>query len=267
MAADEQTHLLGQADHDVRLDWGPIGAAATGADVCVVVDVLSFSTSVSVAVDRGTEVLPYAWRGPDAQEYAARHDAVLAVGRLESLRDGTVVAPSLSPAGLLAADPLPRLVLPSPNGSTIAALARDRGATVVAGCLRNAGAVAGSLAEALGAHRSIAVVAAGERWPDGSLRPALEDHLGAGAILSALLRLAPGARPSPEAAAAATLFESARDRVPQWLGECVGSRELAGKGFAEDVEIASALDATGVVPVLVDAAFVAAPGGRITVPA
>jgi hypothetical protein len=45
MAAD----LFGQGDFHVRLDWGPIGAKATQADVAVVVDELTFWKSL---VDR-----------------------------------------------------------------------------------------------------------------------------------------------------------------------------------------------------------------------
>ncbi|RNI22761.1 hypothetical protein EFY87_08015 [Flexivirga caeni] len=41
---------------------------------------------------------------------------------------------------------------------------------------------------AVEAGRSVAVIAAGERWSfDDSLRPALEDQFGAGAVLSALV--------------------------------------------------------------------------------
>ncbi|BAS15848.1 lipoprotein [Arthrobacter sp. Hiyo8] len=37
-------------------------AVASGADLAVVVDVLTFTTCVSVAVDRGAIVFPYAWK-------------------------------------------------------------------------------------------------------------------------------------------------------------------------------------------------------------
>nr|WP_253945715.1 2-phosphosulfolactate phosphatase [Nocardioides sp. zg-DK7169] len=136
------------------MDWGPVGARVAGAEVAVVVDVLSFSTSVCVAVERGMRVFPYRWRGPDAEAFAREHDAVLAVGRLEATRDGGVPAPSLSPAGLLECEVRPRLVLPSPNGSTIADALRRTGAEVAVGCLRNARAVAEWLMPRIEAGRS-----------------------------------------------------------------------------------------------------------------
>lgn len=101
-------------------------------------------------------VLPYAWRGPDAADFATRHDAVVAVGRLEALRDGAPAAPSLSPAGLLRCEPVPRLVLPSPNGSTIAAALSAGGSVVAVGCLRNAREIGAWLALAVEAGRSVA---------------------------------------------------------------------------------------------------------------
>jgi 2-phosphosulfolactate phosphatase len=111
--------IFGQRDHAVRFDWGLPGALATDADVCVVVDVLSFSTSVTIAVERGMRVFPFAWKDERAASYAARLAAALAValavGRLEATHEAAVPAPSLSPAGLMECEPVPRLVLPSPK--------------------------------------------------------------------------------------------------------------------------------------------------------
>lgn len=248
--------LFGQGDFSVRLDWGPAGARATRADVSVVVDVLSFSTSVTVAVERGIRVFPHQWRGGRAEEFAARHDAVLAVGRLEATKDRGVVAPSLSPAGLLACEAVPRLVLPSPNGSTIAAALRQSDSNVAIGCLRNAQAVATWLTPAIEAGRSVAVIAAGERWShDDSLRPALEDHLGAGAILSGLVALGYGDDLSPEASAAVDLLDASASHLGERMHNCVGGRELASKGFSADVDVAADLNVSSVVPVLVDGSF------------
>ncbi|MFD5871689.1 2-phosphosulfolactate phosphatase [Streptomyces sp. NPDC060322] len=244
-----------QTGSGARFDWGPVGAQRLAADVgcLVIIDVLSFTTSVTVAVESGTRVFPHAWRDESASRFAEKMGARLAVGR----RAATSERPwSLSPAALRSAPYTPRLVLPSPNGSSIAAAAG--GATVIAGCLRNASAVGRWLVRhGYGTlDRPVAVIASGERWPDGSLRPALEDLLGAGAVLAALRKHGGGAL-SPEAAAAADCFEA----VPGVMGAVAGSasgRELRDGGFAGDVDIATELDVSDIVPILTDGAFTAA---------
>lgn len=254
-------NLFGQAAYPVRLDWGPTGARACAADLSIVVDVLTFSTAVTVAVERGAEVFPCPWRDPRAHELARTHDAVVAVGRLEGAK-ADEPAPSLSPAGLLDGPMVPRLVLPSPNGSTIAAALADAGARVAVGCLRNASAAAALASRFLAQRASVLLVAAGERWEaDASLRPALEDHLGAGAIAQVLRELGHAHALSPEAAAAADLFTATRPALAATLRSCVGGRELTERGFADDVEVAGALDASAVVPVLRQGRFVALTDG------
>ncbi|MDN3027873.1 hypothetical protein [Streptomyces sp. S.PB5] len=128
-----------QETYGVRFEWGPSGAQelARGAACLVVVDVLSFSTSVTVAVEAGTEVFPHPWREETA--------AALAVGR----RAATPESPwSLSPAGLRRAPFTPWLVLPWLAGQGYGT-----------------------------PERPVAVIGAGERRLDGTLRPALEDLL------------------------------------------------------------------------------------------
>lgn len=251
------TDPFAQATHAIRLDWGPVGARATPADIAVVVDVLSFSTAVCVAVERGTVVLPYRWRGRDAERFAAEQSAVLAVGRLEASRAGIEI-PTLSPASLLTGRAVPRLVLPSPNGSTIAAILSEAGARVLAGCLRNASAVAAHLSVALAQGQSVTILAAGERWDrDDSLRPCVEDLLGAGAIVSALGALG-YVDVSPEAALAEVAFTGMRGRLVETLTECASGIELRDKGFGVDVDIAAALDVSSTVPLLTQGAFVSA---------
>lgn len=236
-----------QRDFRIRFDWGPTGAAAVvdPAGTAVVVDVLSFTTTLTVAVERGMTVFPFGWKDERAQAYAAERGAVLARGR--SLREGV----SLSPASVRASTGVDRLVLPSPNGSSIAFALAGSGATVVGAALRNAAGVARWLAARGG---PVAVVAAGERWPDGTLRPAVEDLWGAGAVVAGLVDLGVTGL-SPEARVAERAYRAAR--LPEDLLACASGQELAGIGFESDVEIAAELDATDVVPVLVDEAFVA----------
>ncbi|MFZ2015409.1 MAG: 2-phosphosulfolactate phosphatase [Nocardioides sp.] len=242
----------GQAAYARRLDWGLAGARALVADarpgdVAVVVDVLSFTTTLTVAVEQGVAVHPYPWRSEQAAAYAAERAAILAVGRREGLATQAV---SLSPASFLAASDVDRVVLPSPNGSTIAFALADAGVTVVGASLRNAAAVAAWLRDRRAS--TVSVVAAGERWPDGQLRPAVEDLWGAGAVLAAL----GGTGVSPEAEAAEAAFRAVEQQLSGALPQCASGRELVEAGFAADVDLAAAHDVSEVVPVLYGDAFV-----------
>lgn len=241
-----------QHAYQVRLEWGPVGAEAVGpVDIAVVVDVLSFTTTLTVAVQRGIEVFPFRWSDDRAGAYAREHQAVLAVQR----QDAEPGQPSLSPASLREAEGLRRLVLPSPNGSTTSTLLAEGGATVVGASLRNRTAVAQWLAPRCADGASVAFIASGERWPDGTLRPAVEDLWGAGAVLAAL---DPGDL-SPEAAMARDAFHAVD--LPDALHACAGGRELTAKGYADDVVVASEVDGSSVVPLLRGRVFSAATGG------
>jgi 2-phosphosulfolactate phosphatase len=255
MNTESAVDWLTQSPHGVRLEWGPTGAAAlAGEAAClVVVDVLSFSTAVSVAIDAGTAVYPCRWRDERAAAFAADRDAALAVGRAQA----TEAAPwSLSPAALRRAPTVARLVLPSPNGSRISSAVA--GARVLAGCLRNAAATAAWLVrEGFGtADRPVAVIPAGERFPDGTLRPALEDLLGAGAVIAGL-RAQGRTGLSPEAAAAAAAY-AAVDDIRATLTGAVSGQELHTRAFHDDVEIAAELDSCAYAAVLTEGAFVSA---------
>lgn len=238
-----------------RFDWGPAGAEAVGpgAAIVAVVDVLSFTTTLTVAIDEGIDVFPYAWRDKSAVAYAQEHDAALAVGRSEAV-NGQI---SLSPTTIRRATGVRRLVLPSPNGSTISRNLAATGSRVIGVSLRNADAAADWIAENIDKTSPVAVIASGERWPDGSLRPALEDLWGVGALLAKLDDR--GVRPaSPEAAAAAAAYRDVSDRLPELLRECASGRELIADGYPDDVTIAAEIDASRSVPLLAGDHFTAA---------
>ncbi|NIK55881.1 2-phosphosulfolactate phosphatase [Kribbella shirazensis] len=227
----------------VGFDWGPVGAAVVAGDIVAVVDVLSFTTTVTVAADLGIDVYPYRWRDETAVAYAEQYGATLAVGR-SAAGPGQV---SLSPATIRSVTGITRLVLPSPNGSTISKQLSDSGTTVIAVSLRNRQAAADWVKEQ-GAGRRVVAIASGERWKDGSLRPAVEDLWGAGGFLSALRT----DNLSPEARAAVAAYDTVAGDLPRQLHECAGGRELTQYGYPEDVAIAAEVDQSRSVPVLRD---------------
>ena len=246
----------GQGGYRVRFEWGPVGAdaVAPGAAFVAVVDVLSFTTTLTVAIEQGLHVLPYRWRDDSAVDVARRHGAMLAVLRKEAGPGQVTLSPESILHANLRAEGIDRLVLPSPNGSAISVRLADAGVTVVGVSLRNAAAAAAWVRGRAG-DRPVGVVASGERWPDGSLRPAIEDLLGAGAFLHGLAADG-GDGFSPEAGAAMWAYRGVAEGLGAALHESVSGRELRGFGFEGDVAVASAVDVSGVVPVLRDEWFV-----------
>lgn len=229
----------------VLAEWGMAGVETLRkrVSVLVIVDVLSFSTAVDVAASRGATVFPFPYGDQAAAKAAAdRVGALLAQPRQAA--GGQI---SLSPASLLAVPAGTMLMLPSPNGSRLSLAGGET--SVMAGCLRNAAAVARAAREIAGSGM-VGVVPAGERWPDGSLRPAIKDLLGAGAVIHHL-----GLPCSPEAQVARDAFRSAGPELPRLVRASTSGCELVDRGFHRDVEIALELDVSSCAPLLVEGAY------------
>lgn len=156
----------------------------------------------------------------------------------------------------------------SRNGAAVVSAAVPAGAVLV-GALRNAAAVARTVLEIQNrrqARTSVAVIAAGELTDAGELRFAVEDLLGAGAIIAALSDLGAD-HTSPEAAAACESARGLRRALRHLLTASGSGRELAD-GVASTAKIEAAglvptsaaaaaeIDAVDVVPVLSDGMLV-----------
>ncbi len=93
------------------------------------------------------------------------------------------------------------------------------------------------------------VIACGERrrqsGGDGEMRVAVEDYLGAGAILSYLTHAK-----SPEARVCEGAFLQARSDLEEIVRECGSGRELRKAGFDADVKHAARLNLYDSVPVM-----------------
>jgi 2-phosphosulfolactate phosphatase len=241
--------IFSQEPYRCRLDWGFHGTAraASRGDIIILVDTLSFSTTVTHAVSQGAVVFPCG-EGDDARELAKTAGAEIAVGRRQIPAQGRY---SLSPATFSGIPAGTKVVLPSLNGGNCCRLAAHAPFVFVA-TLINAAATATAVAAHMNeSDWSVTVIACGEREPSdtppGDLRMAIEDCLGAGAILATLPFSA-----SPEARICINAFLGAQDALPQLLWESVSGRELRDLGFGSDVKFASRLNSHTTVPILRD---------------
>lgn len=225
---------------EVVCEWGLAGIEAwlPRASVFIIVDVLSFSTAVSVAVELGAVIIPFPYGDPDAAAVEAVKRGAVAAAPKRALREQF----SLSPTSLKRLDPGARVLLPSPNGSRLSL--ETGGAPTICGSLRNVTAAA-KAANDLAKDGVVAVIAAGERWPDQSLRPAIEDWLGAGAIIRSL-----GGIETPEATLARLAFSAAEPSLDAIIRGSISGCELIDRGFQADVDIALEIDSCASVPIL-----------------
>lgn len=226
----------------INFEWGSHGVEkySANSDVTVIVDVLSFSTCVDIVTANSAVLYPYRYKDGSAVEYAASLNAQLAsITRSE-------VIPSLSPVSLKHLPADTRIVLPSPNGSELSLLSRSK--ITLCACLRNYEAI-GEYINSIGGD--VTVIAAGEKWPDGGIRFAVEDLIGAGAVLSVLK----GGQ-SPEAEACRSFFGSIRLEIGRLIRNCMSGNELIERGFPADVELALGLNTSNAVPAIVNGCYI-----------
>lgn len=217
----------------LHIEWGSM-APREGYSATVIVDTLSFSTATSVAINAGAQVVPMANR-PEARRLSEDHGFLYAGKRSEGEY-------SLSPASLATLFAGNILVLTSPNGARLSTLSRE--GRLFTGCLRNADVLSEFLQSVPG---RVLLVAAGERWPNKSLRPAYEDILACGAIAHGLT-----CEKSPEMRLAEAGFVEASGDLYNRLKTCESGRELAHFGYGDDVQWAATLNADKCVPELIE---------------
>lgn len=230
-----------QAEFDVRCEWGEQGVLSLApiSDAIIIVDVMSFSTCVTIATNKGAIIYPHRHKDASMYEYALSLNAELAGTRSNS-------SFSLSPNSFFDIKSGVRIVLPSPNGSTLS-LATGK-TTTFAGCLRNAKYVA-EAAQRFG--RRISVIPAGERWRnDNTLRPSFEDLIGAGAIIYHL-----AGKLSPESKLALDAYIANKDDLIAKLMQCSSGKELVEIGFKDDVTIIGQINSDHCAPILTNGAF------------
>jgi 2-phosphosulfolactate phosphatase len=232
-----------QNEYDIRFEWGEKGVEqlAVISDVVIIVDILSFSTCVDLVTSNFATVIPYKWKDETAVEFASAKNAILADCKRQNS-----TSYSLSPTSLLNVKKNEKIVLPSPNGSTLSLASPDT--LTLCGCLRNAKVVA---EYAMKAGKKIALIPAGEQWPDGSLRPCFEDLIGAGAVIYYL-----NGTLSPESSTALSAFNAYKENLTEGLLKCSSGKELIQRGFKNDVILAGEFNCSRSVPLLKNGEYI-----------
>lgn len=233
---------LNQSQYKVKTEWGLNGIKTLSSftDLFIIVDTLSFSTSVDIALSRDAIIFPYKFKDDSAIEFAENQKAILASTKRSKNNF------SLSPSSLLNIPEKTKLVLPSPNGAALSL--ETENIPVICGCIRNAKVVADY---AIKSADRITVIPAGEKWDDGSIRFAIEDLIGAGAIISYLI-----GNISPESKIALEAFQSSKVNLKDVIGNSISGRELIEKGYEEDVDLACEFNASSTVPELKEGCFI-----------
>lgn len=227
------------------------GQAPAGFDqeraVCVVVDVLRASSTIVTLLERGAAEVLAAPSVEAARDLHSRLSGHLLCGEEDGLPP-TGFDYGNSPAEFSRLDLAGRsVILATANGTRLVSELADAPALLV-GSLLNRTAVARD-ALALTAERELDIAVVCSAAHSGTAF-VLEDALGAGAIVDAVLRLYPAPEPSDAARFSLYAFRARAGDLAAAVASARHARELAAAGLAADVEYCARLDVSNVVPEL-----------------
>lgn len=225
----------------------PSEARTWSHTVCVVIDELRASSTITTILDGGCSRL-YVTAGLEtARRLARKNQGLLAGERHGSKPPGFDF--DNSPAAIALADVRGRVVvLSTSNGTKVLSGLKDAPATLV-GCLLNARACARAAVElAISMDARVGVVCAGTLG-----RFALDDAVAAGVLVERLVDAAKARGQGhilTEAAVAAVQLRNSYPDLRTPLRNSVAGRLLASLGVHDDVPYCSRLDVTDTVPIL-----------------
>jgi 2-phosphosulfolactate phosphatase len=232
---------------DIDVALVPAEARTWSPTVCIVIDELRASSTITTLLDLGCSRLYVTAGLQDARRLAREHDGLLAGERHGSRPPGFDF--DNSPAALSRADVRGRVVvLTTSNGTKVLGWLAAAPATLV-GCLLNARACAEaavSLAETMGL--GVGVVCAGELG-----RFALDDAIAAGVLVERLteaLRSRGDMYRMTDAAVAAVQLRQSYPDLLTPLRESVSGRLVTKLGAGDDIPFCARVDVSTTVPVL-----------------
>jgi len=199
-----------------------------------VFDVLRATTTMAIALERGAGEIRI-FDDLDSARAAAREEGGgLLVGETQAIRPADFDLGN-SPVEMAEAESVEgRTLFMSTTNGTRAIVAAHDAALVVPAALVNAAAAAGVLA---GSGLDVTLVCAGT---NGAV--ALEDLVGAGAVLDEMLPLRDGWRLTDSATVALRLFESVRHDLRATLADSQGGRNVIAAGLEPDIDFAARLN-------------------------
>jgi 2-phosphosulfolactate phosphatase len=208
------------------------------ARAAVVLDVLRATTTIAAALHAGAREIRVFASTDDVRRARSGCQGALLCGEQHCLRpEGFDLGNS--PGEFGAARVSGRTILMSTTNGTRAIVAARGAAQLYAAGLVNAEATARHLAR-LGSDVTLLCAGTG-----GEV--ALEDALGAGAIIAALNRLTSNKLASDSAAIASTLFETFEKSLPQTLRNTHGGRNVIAAGLEADIDFAARLNVMEIV--------------------
>lgn len=229
----------------MRIDVSLIPAvrADLAGKVCVVVDVLRFTSTLATMFGRGLEQAFLARSVAEARRLAQEHEALLCGERRGLAPPG--FDHGNSPAEFDRLDLRGRSAVITTSNGTAAIARAARCAAVLAGSLLNLRATTRAAArEAQAADGEIALVCAGNEG-----RFSLEDAFCAGAFVAELQRRSRGrSEVSSSAIAALRLYRSYRGSALAAFRESEHGASLAALGFEGDLRFCAQRDRLDVVP-------------------